>query len=76
MWLACFLIGQFKLQAWQPYARRDCEKMSVSERTQRNDPEEALSPEPGPVHQLSSPLIEVLNTGPFMMGWARESLGT
>ena len=50
-------------------------KMSVSKRTQRNDPGKALSSEPGPVHQLSSPLYLGVEPRPYM-GWARESLGT
>ena len=50
-------------------------KMSVSNRTQRRDPEEALSPEPGPVHELSSPLYLGVEPRPYV-GWARESQGT
>ena len=50
-------------------------KMSVSKITQRNDPEKALSPEPGPVHQMFSSLYFGVEPRPYM-GWARESLGT
>ena len=50
-------------------------KMSVSKITQRNDPEKALSPEPGRVHQLSSSLYLGVEPRPYK-GWARESLGT